>query len=217
MADSSGRSARLNHVRCAGLSFPVIGNQDTLIEAGIRRILHGRRTTATYMRRRIEVSTLQRSRMPIPAIGSKAPDFDLPGSKGENFALRNYAGKMLVLFFYPKDDTSGCTSESVAFTQLKEEFGKLGAALLGVSPDSPASHDKFIKKHALDVDLASSEDKAMLEAYGVWQEKSMYGKKYMGVERTTLLIDGAGVVKAVWNKVKVPGHADEVLAAVKAA
>lgn len=155
--------------------------------------------------------------MSTPAIGTAAPAFTLPGNAGKTFSLSDYAGRMLVLFFYPKDDTSGCTSEAVAFTGMKDEFDAAGAALLGVSPDSPASHDKFIKKHGLGVDLASSEDKAMLEAYGVWQEKSMYGKKYMGVERTTLLIDGSGTVRAVWNKVKVPGHAQEVLAAVKAA
>jgi thioredoxin-dependent peroxiredoxin len=147
--------------------------------------------------------------------GAQAPDFMLPGNGGKSFSLSAFQGKPLVLFFYPKDDTSGCTSEAVAFTSLKPEFDALGVALLGVSPDSPASHDKFIKKHGLEVDLASSEDKAMLEAYGVWAEKSMYGKKYMGVERTTLLIDGNGQVLRVWNKVKVPGHAEDVLNAAR--
>jgi thioredoxin-dependent peroxiredoxin len=147
--------------------------------------------------------------------GAQAPDFMLPGNGGKSFSLSAFQGKPLVLFFYPKDDTSGCTSEAVAFTGLKPEFDALGVALLGVSPDSPTSHDKFIKKHGLEVDLASSEDKAMLEAYGVWAEKSMYGKKYMGVERTTLLIDGNGQVLRVWNKVKVPGHAEDVLNAAK--
>jgi thioredoxin-dependent peroxiredoxin len=148
-------------------------------------------------------------------IGSKAPAFTLPGSGGKNHSLDGYAGRKLVLYFYPKDDTSGCTTEGLDFTALKAEFESAGAAILGVSPDSPASHDKFCRKHGLGIDLASDEGKTMLEAYGVWAEKSMYGKKYMGVERTTVLIDATGVVRHAWHKVKVPGHAAEVLAAVK--
>ncbi|MCU0830451.1 MAG: peroxiredoxin [Rhizobiaceae bacterium] len=154
--------------------------------------------------------------MPVLVEGQPAPAFTAEGSGGKTYSLADYAGKPLVLFFYPKDDTSGCTSESLAFTAKKAEFDALGVSLLGVSPDSPASHDKFIKKHGLGVDLASSEDHAMLESYGVWAEKSMYGKKYMGVERTTMLIGGDGTILRVWNKVKVPGHADDVLAAAKA-
>jgi thioredoxin-dependent peroxiredoxin len=154
--------------------------------------------------------------MPALTEGQQAPAFKLPGSDGKTFSLSEHAGKTTILFFYPKDDTSGCTSEAVAFTALKPEFDALGVAILGISPDSPASHDKFIKKHALAVDLVSSEDHAMLDAYGVWVEKSMYGKKYMGVERTTMLVGGDGSILRIWNKVKVPGHADEVLAAIKA-
>ena len=153
----------------------------------------------------------------IPTAGSKAPDFTLPGGGGTPVSLAGFRGSKLVLYFYPKDDTPGCTQEAMDFNRLKGEFEKAGARILGVSPDSVASHAKFKLKHGLDVDLAADEDKSMLEAYGVWAEKSMYGRKYMGVERTTFLIDGEGTIARVWQKVKVPGHADEVLAAAKAA
>jgi thioredoxin-dependent peroxiredoxin len=149
-------------------------------------------------------------------IGKPAPQFSLPGSGGATYTLSGYTGSNLVLYFYPKDDTSGCTTEGLDFTALKNQFAATNTKILGVSPDSPTSHDKFCKKHGLGVDLASDEGKTMLEAYGVWAEKSMYGKKYMGVERTTVLIDKAGNVRQVWAKVKVPGHAAEVLAAAKA-
>jgi peroxiredoxin Q/BCP len=148
--------------------------------------------------------------------GDKAPAFDLPEDAGGAVSLKSFKGKKLVLYFYPKDDTSGCTAESIAFNGLKAEFETAGAIILGVSPDSVASHVKFKKKHSLDLALASDETKAMLDAYGVWVEKSMYGRKYMGVERTTFLIDGVGKIAKVWRKVKVPGHAEAVLAAVKA-
>jgi thioredoxin-dependent peroxiredoxin len=147
--------------------------------------------------------------------GDSAPDFNLPGSSGAFYALSAYKGGPLILYFYPKDDTSGCTVEGLDFTALKAEFAALNAKVLGVSPDSPQSHDKFCRKHGLGIDLASDESKEMLQAYGVWAEKSMYGKKYMGVERSTFLIDQNGVIAKVWHKVKVPGHAVEVLAATK--
>ncbi|MEO3999165.1 peroxiredoxin [Mesorhizobium sp. CAU 1732] len=146
-------------------------------------------------------------------IGDEAPDFDLPGDGGTRVSLSAHRGKIVVLFFYPKDDTSGCTVEAIDFTALKPDFDAAGAVLVGLSPDGVKSHDKFKKKHALAVDLASDEDKTTLERYGVWVEKSMYGRKYMGVERTTLLIDRDGRIARIWNKVKVPGHAAEVLAA----
>ena len=152
----------------------------------------------------------------MPEAGSKAPAFDLPTDGGGKLSLKALKGKKVVLYFYPKDDTSGCTREAIDFNGLKADFETAGAVVVGVSPDSPASHDKFKKKHALDFPLLADEEKAMLEAYGVWVEKSMYGRKYMGVERTTLLIDAAGKVARVWNKVKVPGHAEEVLAAARA-
>jgi peroxiredoxin Q/BCP len=148
--------------------------------------------------------------------GDLAPDFTLPGSGGTEISLSAHRGRIVVLFFYPKDDTSGCTAEALSFSGLKPEFDALDAVLIGLSPDSVKSHDRFRQKHGLDVDLAADEDKQVLETYGVWVQKSMYGRKYMGVERTTLLIDRDGKVARVWNKVKVPGHAAEVLEAVKA-
>ncbi|MGB8277679.1 MAG: peroxiredoxin [Methylovirgula sp.] len=147
--------------------------------------------------------------------GEKAPDFELPDDREKTRSLKSYAGKKLVLYFYPKDDTSGCTKEALDFSGLKSEFDKTGTAILGVSPDSPASHGKFKSKHKLSLDLASDPSKAMLEAYDVWTEKSLYGRKYMGVERTTFLIGPDGKIAEVWHKVKVPGHAEAVLAAAR--
>ena len=152
----------------------------------------------------------------IPAAGTKAPAFDLPTDGGGKLSLKALKGKKVVLYFYPKDDTSGCTREAIDFNGLKADFEKAGAVVVGVSPDSTASHDKFKKKHGLDFALIADEEKSMLEAYGVWVEKSMYGRKYLGVERTTLLIDACGKVARVWSKVKVPGHAQEVLEAAQA-
>jgi peroxiredoxin Q/BCP len=149
-------------------------------------------------------------------IGDAAPNFDLPAGGGGQVALTKLKGKKVVLYFYPKDDTSGCTAEAIAFNGLKSQFEAAGAVVVGVSPDSVKSHDKFKTKYELGFALASDESKAMLEAYGVWTEKSMYGRKYMGVERSTFLLDGKGKIAKIWRKVKVPGHADEVLAAVKA-
>jgi peroxiredoxin Q/BCP len=148
-------------------------------------------------------------------IGTKAPAFSLPRDGGGTVSLSDFAGKPVVLFFYPKDDTTGCTAESIAFTALADDFAKAGAVVIGLSPDSVKSHDKFVKKHSLTVVLGADEEKTVLEAYGVWKEKSMYGKTYMGVERATVLVAGDGTVAQVWNKVKVPGHAEAVLAAVK--
>ncbi|OJF93350.1 peroxiredoxin [Pararhizobium antarcticum] len=149
-------------------------------------------------------------------IGASAPDFTLPRDGGGTVSLAEFKGKAVVLFFYPKDDTSGCTAESIAFTSLAADFEAAGAVIIGLSPDSVKSHDKFAKKHALSVILASDEEKATLSDYGVWVEKSMYGRKYMGVERTTVLIDKDGNLASVWQKVKVPGHAEAVLDAAKA-
>ena len=149
--------------------------------------------------------------MTVIAEGMKAPEFTLPRDGGGTVSLSDYAGGKLVLFFYPKDDTKGCTAEAVAFTGLQSEFEKAKTAIVGMSPDSVASHDKFVAKHSLSMPLASDEDKSILEAYGVWVEKSMYGKKYMGVERSTFLIDEAGNIEKIWRKVKVPGHVEAVL------
>lgn len=148
--------------------------------------------------------------------GEKAPDFSLPRNGGGTVSLSDFPGKPVILYFYPKDDTSGCTTEAVDFSGLTEEFEKLGATVIGVSPDSVKSHDKFAAKHNLSVVLAADEEHKALEAYGVWKEKSMYGKTYMGVERSTFLIDKSGKVAEVWRKVKVPGHAEAVLKATQA-
>ena len=150
------------------------------------------------------------------AAGSKAPDFSLPRDGGGTVSLSVFSGKPVVLFFYPKDDTPSCTSEAIAFSTLNPAFSALGAAVIGLSPDSVKKHDKFAAKHGLSVILAADEDKSTIEAYGVWKEKSLYGRKYMGVERTTFLVDGDGVIVNVWEKVKVPGHAEDVLKAVEA-
>lgn len=150
-------------------------------------------------------------------VNDMAPDFSLPRDGGGTLSLADFKGKALVLFFYPKDDTSGCTKESIGFSEALQDFAAAGAAVVGVSKDSVKSHDKFVKKHGLAMPLLSDEDSTMCEDYGVWAEKSMYGKSYMGIERSTFLIDGEGRIVRVWRKVKVPGHVDEVLAAVKAA
>jgi thioredoxin-dependent peroxiredoxin len=148
--------------------------------------------------------------------GDKAPDFALPADDGDTVRLSALKGKPAVLYFYPKDDTSGCTLEAQDFTRLAPQFKKAGVEVIGISPDSVESHQKFCKKYKLGVRLAADTDKAACSAYGVWAEKSMYGRKYMGVERSTFLIDKAGRIAKSWRKVKVPGHAEEVLAAAKA-
>ncbi|OYW54475.1 MAG: thioredoxin-dependent thiol peroxidase [Hyphomicrobium sp. 32-62-53] len=148
--------------------------------------------------------------------GAKAPDFKLPADDGSEVKLSKLKGQPVVIYFYPKDDTSGCTREAKDFSDLAPAFTKAGAAVYGISPDSVKSHDKFRCKHDLTVRLLSDEEKEVATAYGVWVEKSMYGKKYMGVERSTFLIDAKGKLAKVWRKVSVPGHAEEVLDAVKA-
>lgn len=146
-------------------------------------------------------------------IGDIAPDFNLPRDGGAEQSLSQLPGKPVVLYFYPKDDTSGCTLEAHDFTALKPEFDKIGVEIIGMSPDKAAKHDKFKQKHELNITLVSDEEKTTLMTYGVWVEKSMYGRKYMGVERTTFLIDKTGKIAEIWHKVKVPGHAQAVLQA----
>ncbi len=148
--------------------------------------------------------------------GNQAPAFSLPVTGGTEISLDSLRGRKVVLYFYPKDDTSGCTLEARNFQALRKAFEASDTEIVGVSPDSLKSHDKFRTKYDLEFPLASDEEKSMLEAYGVWVEKSMYGRKYMGVERTTVLIDRDGRIARVWSKVKVPGHAEEVLAAARA-
>ncbi len=150
------------------------------------------------------------------AEGATAPDFTLPRDGGETVTLSALRPGKVVLYFYPKDDTPGCTLEAQDFNMRLAEFTAAGATVIGVSKDSVKSHDKFCKKHGLSIVLVSDEAGQTCEDYGVWLEKRMYGKTYMGVERTTVLIDGDGKVARVWPKVSVKGHADEVLAAVKA-
>ena len=148
--------------------------------------------------------------------GDKAPDFELPTDGGGTLKLSRLRGKPVVLYFYPKDDTSGCTAEAKDFSRLAADFGAAGAEVIGVSPDGVESHQKFRRKYDLAIKLAADVDQAVVRAYGVWVEKSMYGRTYMGVERSTFLIDGKGRIAKSWRKVKVPGHAEEVLAATQA-
>ena len=147
--------------------------------------------------------------------GAKAPDFTLPTDGGGTVSLAKLKGKRVILYFYPKDDTSGCTAEACAFRDSFPNFRKADAVVIGVSRDSAASHDKFKKKYQLPFTLAADVEGKVTEKYGVWIEKSMYGRKYMGIERATFLIDEKGVIRTVWHKVKVPGHADEVMKALK--
>ena len=150
------------------------------------------------------------------AEGDPAPDFELPTDGGGKARLSDHKGKAAVIYFYPKDDTSGCTAEAIDFNRLRTSFAAAGTAVIGVSPDSAASHDKFKRKHELTIALAADPERSTIEAYGVWKEKSMYGRKYFGVERSTFLIDRNGRIAKIWRKVKGPGHAEEVLAAARA-
>ena len=147
--------------------------------------------------------------------GDKAPPFTLPTDGGGKISLKDLKGQIVVLYFYPKDDTPGCTKEACAFRDALPDFGKVKAAVIGISRDPVKKHDKFKEKYELNFPLAADEDGKTCEAYGTWVEKSMYGRKYMGIDRSTFLIDGKGVVRQVWRKVKVPGHVDEVLKAVQ--
>jgi len=145
-----------------------------------------------------------------PEVGSKAPDFTLESIDLKNVSLSAFHGKWVVLYFYPKDNTSGCTREAVDFTELSSDFSSRETIIIGISPDSPKSHKSFIDKHKLSILLLSDPDHKVLETYGVWQKKSMYGKEYMGVVRTTFLIDPNGIIRQIWNKVKVELHARDV-------
>jgi len=149
-------------------------------------------------------------------VGKKAPSFKLKDQNGEVISLESFKGKNVVLYFYPKDDTSGCTAEACNFRDEFPKFKKIDAVILGVSPDSVESHKKFAAKYKLPFSLLSDEKKEVSEKYGVWQEKSMYGKKYMGVVRTTFVIDEKGIIKKIFPKVKVEGHNTEVMEALKA-
>lgn len=145
------------------------------------------------------------------APNTPAPPFSLPATGGKTLNLADYKGQKLVLYFYPKDDTSGCTKQACDFTASIKNFEKLGVAVVGISKDSMAAHEKFKAQYKLAFDLASDQENNVCETYGVWAEKSMYGKKYMGIERTSFLINAQGVISHVWHKVKVPGHIEDIL------
>ena len=148
-------------------------------------------------------------------VGDKAPNFNLPTDGGGNISLKDLKGETVILYFYPKDDTPGCTKEACGFRDALPDFSKAKAKVIGVSKDPVKKHDKFKDKYDLTFPLASDEDGAVCEAYGTWVEKSMYGRTYMGIDRATFLIDRDGIVRRIWRKVKVPGHVDEVLKAAQ--
>jgi peroxiredoxin Q/BCP len=149
-------------------------------------------------------------------VGDQAPDFELSTGAADRFSLRALRGSKIVVYFYPKDDTPACTAEAIAFNLLRNQFEQAQTQVVGISADPVGSHDKFKRRHALALILASDETKTTIEAYGVWQEKSMFGRKYMGVERTTMLIDREGRIGRIWRKVRVRGHAEQVLEAARA-
>lgn len=149
-------------------------------------------------------------------LGDPAPDFDLPAAGGGRVSLKKFRGKPVVVYFYPKDDTAGCTQEALNFTEKAADFAAAGAVIIGVSPDTVSSHDKFSAKYGLKVLLGSDEGATTAKAYGVWGEKKLYGRTYMGVERSTFLIDGKGRIAEIWRKVRVPGHVEKVLERVAA-
>lgn len=149
------------------------------------------------------------------APGDRAPPFKLATDAAGNISSATLKGRPFVLYFYPKDDTSGCTREAVAFSESKRKFDQLGVEIIGVSKDTVQAHEKFRAKHKLTVTLGSDPEKHLAEAYGVWVEKSLYGRKYMGMDRATFLIDAGGIIRQIWRKVRVPGHVEAVLAAAK--
>lgn len=148
-------------------------------------------------------------------VNDAAPDFTLPADGGGDITLSGYRGQNVVVYFYPKDMTPGCTIEAIDFTTLAGQFATTNTIVIGLSKDKPARHDKFIAKHDLKVRLASDEDGTALDAFGAWKQKKLYGRTFMGIERSTFLIDSAGIVRQIWRKVRVKGHAEEVLAAAK--
>ena len=148
--------------------------------------------------------------------GDKAPNFQLATDGGGRVSLSELKGQTLVLYFYPRDDTAGCTKEALGFSEAKQKFDRAGVTIVGVSRDSVESHEKFKAKYKLKIQLGSDPETKVAQSYGTWVQKSMYGRKYMGMDRATFLIDGKGVIRGIWRKVKVPGHVDAVLAAAKA-
>ena len=151
----------------------------------------------------------------FPDVGDNVPEFTLTTDGGGEISSGDLKGAPAIIYFYPKDDTSGCTKQAIAFSELKPQFDELKTAIVGISADAPGKHDKFKQKHSLTITLGSDEDHTVLNAFGVWVEKSMYGRKYMGIERSTFLVDADGRISAVWRKVRVPGHVEKVLEAVE--
>jgi peroxiredoxin Q/BCP len=149
------------------------------------------------------------------SVGDRAPAFEVAANEGDAISPESLRGNPYVLYFYPKDDTSGCTKEAIAFTESARQFSKLGVSVIGVSKDSVQSHEKFRRKYRLDIRLGSDPEKKTAEAFGVWVQKKLYGRTYMGMDRATFLVDDKGVIRQIWRKVKVPGHAEAVLAAAK--
>jgi peroxiredoxin Q/BCP len=149
------------------------------------------------------------------SVGDRAPAFEVAADEGDAISPESLRGNPYVLYFYPKDDTSGCTKEAIAFTESARQFSKLGVSVIGVSKDSVQSHEKFRRKYRLDIRLGSDPEKKTAEAFGVWIQKKLYGRTYMGMDRATFLVDDKGVIRQIWRKVKVPGHAEAVLAAAK--
>lgn len=154
--------------------------------------------------------------MPDLKVGDKAPDFKLPTNGDGSFKLSEFKGQPVIVYFYPKDDTSGCTKEACSFTENISAFNRIKAKIIGISKDSVASHDKFVEKYGLKFPLGADEDTKVCQKYGTWIEKSMYGRKYMGIDRATFLIDENGRIAEIWRKVKVPGHTEAVLESLKA-
>ncbi len=187
------------------------GSTETSHKAASKRL---KSSSAATPASRNKSSSVEKSH--LLAEGAKAPSFHLPRDGGGMIALSDYAGKKLVLFFYPKADTPGCTREAIDFTRLKGDFADCGTEVLGISADAQAAQEKFRDKHKLEIPLISDEKHAMLEAYGAWGEKSMYGRTFLGILRTTVLVGADGKIIRIWRHVKVDGHADEVLAAVRA-
>ncbi len=182
----------------------------------VRRQSAGKKPVAKQPVQQPSGGRKSRSAAAGPAPGSKAPPFSLPSDGGGTVSLADFAGRKLVLYFYPRADTSGCTKEAIDFSRLRSDFGRAATEIVGVSADPVSALAKFKAKHKLAIALASDEKHRMLEAYGVWQEKSLYGRKFLGVVRTTFLIGPDGRIAKVWPKVSVDGHAADVLAAAKA-
>jgi thioredoxin-dependent peroxiredoxin len=185
-------------------------------KAASKRLKSPSTSTAAAPRKTPSADTAPAAGQKGPAAGTKAPAFNLPRDGGGNIALSDFGGKKLVLFFYPRADTPGCTREAIDFTRLKGAFAESGTEVLGISADSLSAQERFRDKHGLEVPLISDEKHQMLEAYGAWGEKSMYGRTFLGIIRTTVLIDASGTIARVWRHVKVDGHADDVLAAAQA-